>query len=199
MERSIGTLRYLQGLKQEQERKEQAAAMPSPVKSPAGALNPSAPSTSHAAAAAAGGSANANNIIDSTNLGQLVKSRIQAHQSQATLNENAAVASSAGGAGPSSMDQQDIGSLAAGADGGAPNNWLLPEPDVCPVCQDQLGAELVMLICGHRLCCPCSMLLVDRIPQNRPQVSSSQRGSPFCIWFVRFQPALLCCLQPYKS
>lgn len=43
----------------------------------------------------------------------------------------------------------------------------------CPVCHDVLGAELVMLPCGHQLCCRCSMTLIDRAPQSAsPQVSS---------------------------
>ncbi|KAL3154030.1 hypothetical protein ABBQ32_013581 [Trebouxia sp. C0010 RCD-2024] len=36
----------------------------------------------------------------------------------------------------------------------------------CPVCHDVLGAELVMLPCGHQLCCRCSMTLIDRAPQS---------------------------------
>ena len=43
----------------------------------------------------------------------------------------------------------------------------------CPVCHDVLGAELVMLPCGHQLCCKCSMTLIDRALQSAsPQVQS---------------------------
>ena len=44
----------------------------------------------------------------------------------------------------------------------------------CPVCHDMLGSELVMLPCGHQLCCKCSMTLIDRAPQSAlPQVPSN--------------------------
>ena len=43
----------------------------------------------------------------------------------------------------------------------------------CPVCHDVLGSELVMLPCGHQLCCKCSMTIIDRAPQSAsPQVLS---------------------------
>ena len=42
----------------------------------------------------------------------------------------------------------------------------------CPVCHEALGNELVMLPCGHQLCCRCSMTLIDRAPStSSPQVS----------------------------
>ncbi|DBA99603.1 TPA: hypothetical protein ACH3X3_012177 [Trebouxia sp. C0006] len=36
----------------------------------------------------------------------------------------------------------------------------------CPVCHDPLGSELVMLPCGHQLCCRCSMTIIDRAPHT---------------------------------
>ena len=41
----------------------------------------------------------------------------------------------------------------------------------CPVCHEALGSELVMLPCGHQLCCRCSMTIIDRAPStSSPQV-----------------------------
>lgn len=34
-----------------------------------------------------------------------------------------------------------------------------PKEEACPVCQEPLGQELVMLPCGHVLCVTCSMRL----------------------------------------
>lgn len=36
------------------------------------------------------------------------------------------------------------------------------EEEVCPVCRDPLGLELVMLPCGHSLCCKCTFTLTER-------------------------------------
>ncbi len=41
---------------------------------------------------------------------------------------------------------------------------------VCPVCHDELGNELVMLSCGHQLCTPCSMMMLDKLPKQTPKV-----------------------------
>ena len=45
--------------------------------------------------------------------------------------------------------------------------------EVCPVCQEALGAELAMLPCGHQLCVRCQMALIERLPGNLPRVRSS--------------------------
>ena len=41
---------------------------------------------------------------------------------------------------------------------------------MCPVCHEPLGPELVILPCGHQLCCKCSISLVDR-QSHVPQVT----------------------------
>ncbi len=43
---------------------------------------------------------------------------------------------------------------------------------MCPVCHEPLGPELVILPCGHQLCCKCSISLVDR-QSHVPQVNQS--------------------------
>ena len=43
---------------------------------------------------------------------------------------------------------------------------------MCPVCHEPLGPELVILPCGHQLCCKCSISLVDR-QSHVPQVNHS--------------------------
>lgn len=49
--------------------------------------------------------------------------------------------------------------------------YLLAGMGSCPVCHDPLGSELVMLPCGHQLCCRCSMTIIDRAPHtSSPQV-----------------------------
>ncbi|GAB4820920.1 hypothetical protein N2152v2_007966 [Parachlorella kessleri] len=50
------------------------------------------------------------------------------------------------------------------------------QEEVCPVCLAPLGEELSMLPCGHRLCCRCSMVLVERLPAGQPQASSVLSG-----------------------
>ena len=51
----------------------------------------------------------------------------------------------------------------------------------CPVCHDVLGSELVMLPCGHQLCCKCSMTIIDRAPQSAsPQVLPHPCEQHFC-------------------
>ena len=51
--------------------------------------------------------------------------------------------------------------------------YLLAGMGSCPVCHDPLGSELVMLPCGHQLCCRCSMTIIDRAPHtSSPQVLS---------------------------
>ncbi len=44
--------------------------------------------------------------------------------------------------------------------------------ELCPVCQEALGAELAMLPCGHQLCVRCQMALIDRLPSNVPRARS---------------------------
>lgn len=41
---------------------------------------------------------------------------------------------------------------------------------MCPVCHDALGRELVMLSCGHQLCAPCSMKMLEKLPKQTPKV-----------------------------
>ncbi|KAK9844148.1 hypothetical protein WJX81_006007 [Elliptochloris bilobata] len=41
--------------------------------------------------------------------------------------------------------------------------------ELCPVCQEALGAELAMLPCGHQLCVRCQMALIDRLSSNLPR------------------------------
>ena len=49
--------------------------------------------------------------------------------------------------------------------------------ELCPVCQEALGAELAMLPCGHQLCVRCQMALIDRLPGNLPRARFSAPGA----------------------
>ena len=54
------------------------------------------------------------------------------------------------------------------------------EAEQCPVCHEPLGPELVILPCGHQLCCKCSMSLVDRqshVPQASSLITGTGAGS----------------------
>mmetsp|Transcript_47933 Transcript_47933/g.120974 ORF Transcript_47933/g.120974 Transcript_47933/m.120974 type:complete len:432 (+) Transcript_47933:304-1599(+) len=56
--------------------------------------------------------------------------------------------------------------------------------DHCPVCQDVLGFSLVMFPCGHKMCCKCTMALVERVPKMVPKESQSI-SCPSCRGRVR--------------
>lgn len=64
-------------------------------------------------------------------------------------------------------------------EGGGSGSGVEAEEVCCPVCQEALGSELVMLGCGHQLCMRCSLALVDRIPKHTPQVMQRIR-CPTC-------------------
>lgn len=68
----------------------------------------------------------------------------------------------------------------------------------CPVCHDVLGSELVMLPCGHQLCCKCSMTLIDRAPATAsPEVSQHNVQVPCtCAAMVMFCPL---CAHHYQA
>lgn len=44
------------------------------------------------------------------------------------------------------------------------------EASHCPVCQDALASEFMMLTCGHMLCARCCMTLIERLPAIPVQV-----------------------------
>ena len=53
------------------------------------------------------------------------------------------------------------------------------EGEACPVCHDLLGQELVMLPCGHKLCCRCHISMTEQIPTFQP-AASKRIGCPTC-------------------
>jgi E3 ubiquitin-protein ligase SHPRH len=42
------------------------------------------------------------------------------------------------------------------------------EANICPICHDPLGPQLVMLPCGHAQCIKCNNLMVSRLPSAIP-------------------------------
>ncbi|CAM6114787.1 unnamed protein product [Calypogeia fissa] len=38
------------------------------------------------------------------------------------------------------------------------------DEETCPVCHDKLGSQLMVLPCGHLLCCKCCMVMIERSP-----------------------------------
>jgi len=115
LKRTLGTLRYLQGLKGEQERK---AAMISPQK-----------------------------------VGDVVK------KGRNSSEDNGA-------------------EMSLSRDGGHTSTGLT-DADACPVCHDPFGQEMVMLPCGHRLCCKCQLLMTETLPAAQP-AASKRMGCPTC-------------------
>lgn len=150
--RTLGTLRYLTGLR---------AAQTQQLQSPP--TSPVSPKLKPSSAIPA-------------------KPDIDQEQSAANATPTTAGAEEAG---PSGIllkqdDDDDIASLSSeahhpelpAAEGGGTIEGLH-----CPVCHDVLGQELMMLTCGHQLCCRCCMTLIERLPAFPPQVRLSSRYS----------------------
>ena len=59
--------------------------------------------------------------------------------------------------------------------GAAPASAEGEQQSMCPVCHEALGRELVMLSCGHQLCAPCSMKMLEKLPKQIPKVWATCR------------------------
>ncbi|KAK9841676.1 hypothetical protein WJX74_009916 [Apatococcus lobatus] len=71
-----------------------------------------------------------------------------------------------------------VESEAAGAAG--PSDTTKEGGEVCPVCQESLRQDLVMLPCAHSLCYKCSMQLVERSSSISSPKGKRQINCPTC-------------------
>lgn len=149
LNRTLGTLRYLTGL-----RAARATNLQSPPTSPRSPRAPqeaSSPSGSPSAA--------------------------RSSPSSTQLQAAGVKAAPADDPSPPVIQQQHIASSSADAPSQAEaleeDDAVKQEAAKCPVCHEVMAVELMMLTCGHQLCCRCCMTLIERLPAFPPQVAAA--------------------------
>ncbi|GAQ81004.1 hypothetical protein KFL_000680200 [Klebsormidium nitens] len=86
---------------------------------------------------------------------------------------------SMGGSRPSTSDQAVPPATAAPGSSSGLGKDLLGSDEICPVCQERLGVELMVLPCGHMLCCKCALKMIERLGPA-PSASSPDRRKLTC-------------------